>query len=112
MPRSNPVIKYRPNTPDPRCTNGTVADTLVVYAKTKPEEGAHGITAFVVEKGMPVWPPENPEPCMMNLGAWLVANVAVVGYWGVGLKRQPLESGHAAGLPRCLGPSCRQDGVT
>lgn len=33
------------------CTNGTVADTLIVYAKTSPEKGAHGITAFIVEKG-------------------------------------------------------------
>ncbi|KAK9842351.1 hypothetical protein WJX81_008133 [Elliptochloris bilobata] len=35
------------------CTNGTVADTLVVYAKTQADAGAHGITAFIVEKGMP-----------------------------------------------------------
>jgi isovaleryl-CoA dehydrogenase len=34
------------------CTNGTVAQTLVVYAKTDPEAGPHGITAFLVEKGM------------------------------------------------------------
>ena len=33
-------------------TNGTDADTLVVYAKTDPHAGARGITAFVVEKGM------------------------------------------------------------
>jgi len=33
-------------------TNGHVADTLVVYAKTRPEAGARGITAFLVEKGM------------------------------------------------------------
>ena len=32
-------------------TNGHVADTLVVYAKTRPEAGARGITAFLVEKG-------------------------------------------------------------
>src|SRR6185312_16135593 len=29
--------------------NGPVADTLVVYAKTDPEAGAQGITAFIVE---------------------------------------------------------------
>jgi isovaleryl-CoA dehydrogenase len=29
-----------------------VADTLVVYAKTSPEKGSKGITAFIVEKGM------------------------------------------------------------
>src|SRR5580692_6967429 len=33
-------------------TNGPVAETLVVYAKTDPNAGARGITAFVVEKGM------------------------------------------------------------
>ena len=34
-------------------TNGPDADTLVVYAKTDPQAGARGITAFLVEKGMP-----------------------------------------------------------
>jgi isovaleryl-CoA dehydrogenase len=33
-------------------TNGPDADTLVVYAKTEPEAGSRGITAFLVEKGM------------------------------------------------------------
>ncbi|MBT0669146.1 isovaleryl-CoA dehydrogenase [Novosphingobium profundi] len=33
-------------------TNGTYADTLVVYAKTDPAAGSRGITAFLVEKGM------------------------------------------------------------
>ncbi len=33
-------------------TNGPVAETLVVYAKTAPEAGARGITAFIVERGM------------------------------------------------------------
>jgi len=32
-------------------TNGPEADTLVVYAKTSPQEAAKGITAFIVEKG-------------------------------------------------------------
>ena len=34
-------------------TNGPDADTLVVYAKTEPELGARGVTAFLIEKGMP-----------------------------------------------------------
>jgi len=34
-------------------TNGPQAETLVVYAKTDPEAGARGITAFIVEKGFP-----------------------------------------------------------
>jgi isovaleryl-CoA dehydrogenase len=33
-------------------TNGPEANTLVVYAKTDPEAGSHGITAFLIEKGM------------------------------------------------------------
>jgi isovaleryl-CoA dehydrogenase len=32
-------------------TNGGDADTLVVYAKTDPEMGARGMTAFIIEKG-------------------------------------------------------------
>ena len=32
-------------------TNGPDADTLVVYAKTDPNAGSRGITAFLVEKG-------------------------------------------------------------
>jgi isovaleryl-CoA dehydrogenase len=32
-------------------TNGGDADTLVVYAKTNPDAGAKGMTAFIVEKG-------------------------------------------------------------
>ncbi len=31
-------------------TNGPQADTIIVYAKTDPEAGARGITAFIVEK--------------------------------------------------------------
>jgi len=33
-------------------TNGPDCDVLVVYAKTDPELGARGMTAFIVEKGM------------------------------------------------------------
>jgi isovaleryl-CoA dehydrogenase len=34
-------------------TNGTEAEVLVVYAKTTPAAGPRGITAFLIEKGMP-----------------------------------------------------------
>ncbi|XP_024912388.1 isovaleryl-CoA dehydrogenase, mitochondrial isoform X2 [Cynoglossus semilaevis] len=34
-------------------TNGPDADVLIVYAKTNPEAYQKGITAFIVEKGMP-----------------------------------------------------------
>jgi len=33
-------------------TNGPVAETLIVYAKTDPAAGPRGITAFLIEKGM------------------------------------------------------------
>jgi isovaleryl-CoA dehydrogenase len=33
-------------------TNGPDADTLVVYAKTDPQMGARGVTAFLIEKSM------------------------------------------------------------
>ena len=33
-------------------TNGLIAETLVVYAKTDPNAGPRGITAFLIEKGM------------------------------------------------------------
>lgn len=36
---------------DARITNGPVASTLVVYAKTLPDKGSKGITAFIIEKG-------------------------------------------------------------
>ena len=32
-------------------TNGPHADTILVYAKTDPDGGSHGISAFLVEKG-------------------------------------------------------------
>jgi len=34
-------------------TNGPVADTLLVYAKTAPEKGPHGISAFVMSRDTP-----------------------------------------------------------
>src|SRR4029078_4700632 len=38
-------------------TNAHYAETLVVYAKTRPEAGARGITAFLIEKGFPGFRP-------------------------------------------------------
>jgi isovaleryl-CoA dehydrogenase len=34
-------------------TNGPIASTFVLYAKTAPERGSHGITAFIVEHDFP-----------------------------------------------------------
>ena len=43
---------YRLNGTKYWITNGPDADTLVVYAKTDPEAGSRGITAFLIEKAM------------------------------------------------------------
>src|SRR5437879_13220858 len=53
-------------------TNGHVADTLVVYAKTRPDAGARGITAFLVEKQMEGFPPaqELDKPGMRGSTAY------------------------------------------
>jgi isovaleryl-CoA dehydrogenase len=34
-------------------TNGPIAETIVIYAKTDPKAGSRGITAFIVEKDFP-----------------------------------------------------------
>lgn len=34
-------------------TNGPVADLLIVYARTDPARGTHGLSAFLLEKGTP-----------------------------------------------------------
>jgi len=34
-------------------TNGPIAETIVIYAKTDPKAGSRGITAFIVEKNFP-----------------------------------------------------------
>ncbi len=44
---------YRLNGRKMWITNGPEADVLVVYAKTEPDAGARGISAFLIEKGMP-----------------------------------------------------------
>ena len=46
-------------------TNGPEADTLVIYAKTNPEAGSRGITAFLVERGFPGF---HPSPKLDKLG--------------------------------------------
>ena len=46
-------------------TNGPDADVLVVYAKTDPEAGARGITAFIVESG---WKGFSTSPHFDKLG--------------------------------------------
>ncbi|MEZ5694872.1 MAG: isovaleryl-CoA dehydrogenase [Sphingomonadaceae bacterium] len=51
--RADPVAGgYRLNGTKFWITNATYADVLVVYAKTAPDGGSRGITAFLIEKGM------------------------------------------------------------
>ncbi len=45
-------------------TNGSVADVLVVTARTDPEKGTHGISAFILEKGTPGFKPGRDEKKM------------------------------------------------
>ena len=42
---------YRLNGSKMWITNGGDADTMIVYAKTDPDGGSRGVTAFIVEKG-------------------------------------------------------------
>ena len=46
-------------------TNGPDADVLVVYAKTDPDAGSRGITAFLVERDFPGF---SPSPKLDKLG--------------------------------------------
>jgi isovaleryl-CoA dehydrogenase len=46
-------------------TNGTIADTLIVYAKTDPAAGPRGISAFIIEKGFKGF---TPAPKLDKLG--------------------------------------------
>ncbi len=41
-------------------TNGPIADLVLVYAKTEPQAGPHGITAFLVERGTPGFTVSRP----------------------------------------------------
>lgn len=46
-------------------TNGPDADVILVYAKTNPEAGAHGITCFIVEKSFSGF---SPGPRLDKVG--------------------------------------------
>lgn len=45
-------------------TNGSIADVVVIAAKTDPEAGSRGISAFIVEKGTPGFRPGRDEKKM------------------------------------------------
>jgi isovaleryl-CoA dehydrogenase len=50
-------------------TNAPIADVMLVYAKTAPESGARGITAFIVEKGFPGFSVSRKLEKMGNRGS-------------------------------------------
>ncbi|MBS3783738.1 MAG: acyl-CoA dehydrogenase [Anaerolineae bacterium] len=45
-------------------TNGSIADVIVFTAKTDPDKGTRGISAFIVEKGTPGFKPGRDEKKM------------------------------------------------
>jgi len=45
-------------------TNGSIADVIVITAKTDPEKGTRGISSFIVEKGTPGFKPGRDEEKM------------------------------------------------
>ena len=45
-------------------TNGSIADFAVITAKTDPDKGSRGISAFIVEKGTPGFEPGRDEKKM------------------------------------------------
>ncbi len=45
-------------------TNGSIADVVVMTAKTDPDRGTRGISAFIVEKGTPGFKPGRDEKKM------------------------------------------------
>jgi isovaleryl-CoA dehydrogenase len=99
-------------------TNGPIADVLLVYAKTDPSKGAHGISAFIIEKGMPGFTAEQKLNKMGSRGSQtseLVFNNCrvpaeqLVGEEGRGVKvvMSGLDLERAVVAPQCLGTAER-----
>ena len=57
--------RYRLNGTKLWITNGPDANTLVVYARTEPQTKSRGITAFIIERGLPGF---TTSPKMDKLG--------------------------------------------
>jgi butyryl-CoA dehydrogenase len=55
-------------------TNGTVADTAIVYAVTDPAKGSKGISAFIVESRFPGWKVAREEK-KMGINATATAEI-------------------------------------
>ncbi len=99
-------------------TNGPVADVLIVYAKTSPEPGSRGISAFVVERGFPGFGVAAKLDKMgfrgSPLGELVFENCRVpaenlLGSEGQGhvVMMSGLDIERAMSAPLCLGPAQR-----
>ncbi|CAL9092899.1 unnamed protein product [Musa acuminata var. zebrina] len=102
------------------CTNGPVAQTLVVYAKTDISAGSKGITAFIIEKGMPGFSTaqkldklgmRGSDTCELVFENCFVPNENVLGQEGKGvyvmmsgldLERLVLAAGPLGLMQACL----------
>jgi isovaleryl-CoA dehydrogenase len=102
------------------CTNGPVANTLIVYAKTDLKAGPHGITAFIIEKGMEGFTTaqkldklgmRGSDTCELVFQNCFVANDHVLGEEGKGvyvmmsgldLERLVLAAGPLGLMQACL----------
>jgi butyryl-CoA dehydrogenase len=65
---------YRLNGTKAWVTNGSVADTAIVYAVTDPGKGSKGISAFIVESSFPGWKVVREEK-KMGINATATAEV-------------------------------------
>ncbi|KAL9997651.1 putative isovaleryl-CoA dehydrogenase [Helianthus debilis subsp. tardiflorus] len=102
------------------CTNGPVAQTLVVYAKTDIASHSKGITAFIIEKGMPGFSTaqkldklgmRGSDTCELLFENCFVPNENVLGEEGKGvyvlmsgldLERLVLSAGPVGIMQACL----------
>ncbi|KGJ06813.1 butyryl-CoA dehydrogenase [Paracoccus halophilus] len=94
-------------------SNGGVADFLVVYAVTDPEQGHRGISAFILPKGTPGFDPGPAERTMglkgghvftLNIDCQLPPD-ALLGEEGRGFRTamQVLDNGRIEVAAQCLG---------
>jgi isovaleryl-CoA dehydrogenase len=99
-------------------TNGPVADVLLVYAKTAPERGAQGISAFIVQKDYPGFHVAQRLTKMGFRGSQTAelrfdncrvpaANLVGAEHGGVAVVMSGLDLERAMIAPLCLGISER-----
>ena len=76
-------------------TNGPDADTLVVYAKTDPEAGSRGITAFLIEKGFAGFSAPHQKLDKLGMRGSNTCELVFAGLRGAGGERDGRRSGAA-----------------